>query len=62
MISKRLLVSLCISALVVAGTGVCLAASNVLEVKCLDQNGAPMNKVEVFIQGIGTGEEKDENL
>jgi tetratricopeptide (TPR) repeat protein len=60
MISKRFLISLCTAALVVAGTGVCLAASNVLEVKCVDQNGAPMNKVEVFIQGIGTETEEDE--
>jgi len=59
MMSKRLLISLCTVALIVTGTGVCLAASNVIEVKCIDQNGAPINKVEVYIQGIGTTEEKD---
>jgi len=59
MISKRLLISLCTVALIVTGTGVCLAASNVLEIKCVDQNGAPINKVEVSIQGIGSGDEKD---
>ncbi|HUV12610.1 MAG TPA: tetratricopeptide repeat protein [Acidobacteriota bacterium] len=60
MITKRLFVSLCTVVLIVTGTGVSLAASNVIQVKCVDQNGAPINKVEVYIQGIGTTDEKDE--
>ncbi len=59
MISKRLLISLCTVTLIVTGTGVCLAASNVLEIKCVDQNGAPIQKVVVNIQAIGNNDEKD---
>lgn len=59
MISKRLTILLCTVALSVMGTGICLAASNVLEIKCLDSNGAPIEKVEVRIQAIGANKEKD---